>query len=263
MSDPRVSWPFPDPPRVAYVGDTHGNGWSMRRAICHAAEHDTRLIIQLGDFGIWPGTDGQKYLRKVTEVAERNDVTVAFIDGNHEDFPQLYSHPVSDDGLRWVTDRIVHIPRASRWEWHGQQYAALGGAVSVDKKGRKEGKTWWAEEAVTDDNLADLAAGGPCDILFTHDAPTGVDIPGIQHRVPPPQIPTWIDLADLEAAWNHRDRILEAVRTVEPHTLWHGHYHVRYSDTVHLHGMPHPLRIEGMSWDGDRLPAHVHIEALT
>lgn len=257
-----ITWPF-SPDRVAYAGDMHGNRWAMRRAIQHAADNDTRLIVQLGDFGIWPGTDGQKYLREVTRTAERYDVTVAFIDGNHEDFPQLHAHPVSDDGLRWVTDRIAHIPRGSRWEWHGQRYAALGGAVSVDKASRKEGKTWWPEEAISATDITTLTGGGPCDILLTHDAPTGVDIPGIEHRTYPDRPPTWLDPADLEAAWDHRDLLLDAVRAVQPTTLWHGHYHQRHSTTVRLPGMVHPLKVEGLSWDGDRLRAHVHLEQLT
>ena len=37
------------------------------------------------------------------------------------------------DGREQVTGRIWHLPRGHRWRWHGRDWLALGGAVSLDR----------------------------------------------------------------------------------------------------------------------------------
>jgi hypothetical protein len=48
-----------------------------------------RLALQLGDFGIWPGPDGRRYLDAVSAVLDLVKAQLWFADGNHEDFGQL------------------------------------------------------------------------------------------------------------------------------------------------------------------------------
>lgn len=60
----------------------------------------------------------------------------------------------------------------------GLVVGGLGGAFSVDYHHRTEGKDWWPNEEPTQEEAEKLVAGGPLDILITHDAPSGVPLKG-------------------------------------------------------------------------------------
>src|SRR5262245_22342917 len=81
------------PSRVLVAGDWHGNReWAINvlmRVPQLLAGEQRRLVLQLGDFGIWPGAEGRRYLGSVTAVLDRVDAELWFIDGNHEDFSEL------------------------------------------------------------------------------------------------------------------------------------------------------------------------------
>jgi Icc-related predicted phosphoesterase len=258
----RVSWPLPDPERILVAGDWHGNARAAAIVIDAAAHLDIPVIVQLGDFGLWPGQEGARYLSELEACASEAGVLIAWVDGNHEDFTQLAAIPVESDGLQWNSPHVVHIPRGSRWSWRKVRFAALGGATSLDRLQRTPGKSWWMEESVNDNDLAVLAAGGNCDVLLTHDCPTGVNIPGVKHRDYGAAVHSGWPLGELEIAWDHRDRLLEAVRSVKPRHLWHGHFHVRHSQVVALHDAA-PTRVEGLSWDGDALSTRVLVAQLS
>src|SRR5215469_15984888 len=81
------------PGRILVAGDWHGNlDWALyvvRRVPQLLAGEPTRLILHLGDFGIWPGASGVRYLRALGAALGQAQVQLGFIDGNHEDFDQL------------------------------------------------------------------------------------------------------------------------------------------------------------------------------
>lgn len=258
---PTVTWPFPEPDRIVIAGDWHGNARAAAIALDAAVAVGAPVIVQLGDFGLWPGYEGARYLTELNTLASDLGVLIAWVDGNHEDFTQLAATPVSEDGLQWQDSHIAHVPRGARWTWHGIRFAALGGATSLDRARRKLGTSWWIEESVNDNDLAVLAAGGDCDVLLTHDCPAGVDIPGIGHRDIAAAVRSGWPLAELERAWDHRDRMLEAVRSVRPTHLWHGHYHLRYSAAATLHDRG-DTQVEGLSWDGEALTQRIAVVDL-
>src|SRR5580693_4871136 len=81
------------PRRILVAGDWHGNeDWAvsvLRGVPGMLAGEPRRLILQLGDFGVWPDRAGQHYLARVAALLAEVDAELWFIDGNHEDFPQL------------------------------------------------------------------------------------------------------------------------------------------------------------------------------
>ena len=243
-----INWPVSDVRRIVVAGDWHGNGIAARNAFVAAYSLGADLVVQLGDFGMWPGEDGAAFLDEVESYAQRSGIPVAWLDGNHEDFDQLLALPVDPDtGLRMVREHVWHMPRGSAWEWQGVRFRVLGGATSLDRLSRWPGTSWWLQESVNDLDLEEVSAGGDCDVLLTHDCPTGVEIPGIHHR-------SYADarfwpVSELERAWDHRDRIAQAAKATKPRHLWHGHFHVRYSDEARLHqgGL---TSVEGLADDG-------------
>jgi Calcineurin-like phosphoesterase len=246
--------PVPAPGRVLVAGDWHGNTrWAqgvIRQAPHLLAGEDRKIILQLGDFGIWPGIPGGAYLADVAAALKESDTWLLFVDGNHEDFDQL--HATRD---QWVRDsgrpllspvplaggRIQWLPRGYRWTWHERTWLALGGGVSLDKAGRIEYYDWWPQEEITGEQERDVIAAGAADVMVTHECPGGVT-----HTFPPP--PPWWNLADLARSDAHRERMQRVVDAVRPSHLIHGHLHIGYQRTCDF-GFG-PVRVTGLDMDG-------------
>ena len=254
-----VTFPFPDPVRIAFAGDWHGNAACAGVAIEAASRHQAEVLVQLGDFGIWPGLAGEGYLAEVSRQAELAGMHLLVVDGNHEDFDRLESLPLDPDtGLRELAPHLWHLPRGSRWQWANLRFGALGGATSLDRPNRTPNRSWWPQEEITEDQAARMAESGELDILLTHDCPSGVQIPGIYHR-DPNGARNW-PMVELYRAWDHRDRLAEVCRTLRPTHLWHGHYHIQYVTTVPVFG---PLsRVRGLADDNSPVSSNMEIVTL-
>lgn len=225
--------PLADPDVITLAGDWHGDADFARRVIKRAPSggNGNRLLVQLGDFGVWPGPAGTRFLDEVAATLRQMDAVLLFVDGNHEDHPQLLGYPLRPDGLRVVRPRLYHLPRGFRWQWHGQRWMALGGAHSIDRPKRTEGVDWWPEEVLTAEQAAAAKAGGPVDYLVTHDCPAGISMPGI--RDPEPGQPKELyDELVIEA--RYRAQLRDVVVAVQPRRLFHGHYHVRHDARLPL-----------------------------
>ncbi|MDR2988438.1 MAG: metallophosphoesterase, partial [Nocardiopsaceae bacterium] len=76
------------PGRILVAGDWHGNRlWAVnviRRIPQLLNGEEPRIILHLGDFGIWPDDEGRRYLTTVSSVLAEQDAELWFVDGNHE-----------------------------------------------------------------------------------------------------------------------------------------------------------------------------------
>jgi hypothetical protein len=233
-----------DPGRILVAGDWHGNtAWALRvirQAPSLLAGEEQRIILVLGDLGIWPGPAGRAYLARLDAALAAARAELSFADGNHEDFTQLAELRPGPDGRAQVTDRIWHLPRGHRWTWHGRAWLALGGGVSLDKAVRTEGRDWWPQEEITAAQEAAAIAGGHADVLVSHDCPAGV-----VHTFPPPP-PFW-DLRDLARSDAHRERLQRAGDAVRPSYWIHGHLHIGYQRVCDLGWGP--VQVTGLDRD--------------
>jgi hypothetical protein len=178
------------------VGDLHGQVGQMDAIGREAARHQIDTIVQVGDFGLWPGKE-VSWFNHVEAAMSANGVNLLiWIDGNHENHSQLKwlaERQRDADGL--VTMRgqdgdgplVCYAPRGSRWVWSGVRFGTLGGAFSVDHSMRQAGQTWWpgagpGGEEPSQEEADRLITGGPLDVLFSHDAPTMVDLANISTR---------------------------------------------------------------------------------
>jgi len=226
--------PLADPGVVTVTGDWHGES-DFVEAVVRAApvgRAGRPVLLQLGDFGIWPGRSGARFLDRLEVVLHERDAIVLFVDGNHEDHPQLLAGPLRADGLRVVRPRVYHLPRGFRWTWHGLSWLALGGAHSIDWATRVAGTDWWpAQEALTVVDVGAAAAAGPVDILVSHDCPAGVSIPGIRDPAPgqPPELHRELVIESM-----HRLLLRSVVEWTQPDRVLHGHYHKRHDGTLTL-----------------------------
>ncbi len=212
------------------VGDIHGSVdfWSGMCGL--AADLGVDTIVQLGDFGFWPPlTRLERWVEAISEPLRHFGLKARALDGNHDWHPGVRRQfPIAANGLRPVTDVLDWADRGARWEWHGRRFAALGGAVSIDmdyrvapgdSQGRPE--SWWPTEAITGDEYDRLVAGGPCDVLLTHDAPLGH---GPNFAPLPLPLQARVDA--------NRRLVSDAVRATTPQLLVHGHLHARYQSGI-------------------------------
>jgi predicted phosphodiesterase len=101
--------------RILVVGDAHGNSAFMEKQIRRAGDRGISTLLQLGDFGVWPGRGGDTYLDAISAAAVLHDVDVRFIDGNHEDFFQLNGWLLEPErrtaeGFVQLRERLCWIP---------------------------------------------------------------------------------------------------------------------------------------------------------
>lgn len=232
------------PDRFAFAGDWHGNTNWANGCLLHLAAKGIDTVLHLGDFGIWPWTEGKKYLDSVEEMAARHDIRILFVDGNHEDFHQIEKVERDEDGLGLFRDHIIHLPRGFRWEWGGIRFGALGGATSVDRKWRTPGASWWPQEAITWQDAQRFVDGGPVDIVLTHDVPTGVKVPGITWER---GVANWGAEA-MQTAKEHQELLARALEPTKPKLVVHGHMHTRYSGIWKYDGGI--AKVEGLDCDG-------------
>ncbi|HXP19685.1 MAG TPA: metallophosphoesterase [Streptosporangiaceae bacterium] len=246
-NEPAAVAAYVPPGRILVAGDWHGNlDWALnvtRRVPQLLAGEQSRVILHLGDFGIWPGAEGQRYLTALGAMLRQVGAELWFIDGNHEDFRQLAE---IDGGYgpgerAIVRPNIYHLPRGLRWAWHGRTWLACGGGVSLDRAARTEGLDWWPQEEITPRQEAAVIAGGHADVLVSHDCPAGV-----AHAFGRP--PSWWSPADLARNEAHRERLRRIVDAVRPAHLMHGHLHRAYQRSCDFgYG---PVKVTGLAADG-------------
>jgi hypothetical protein len=170
----------------------------------------------------------------VKTARERFGTDVWFIDGNHEHFTKLNLDvraaqvaagvPEGNRDPVELTPGLVYLPRGSRITVAGRSVACVGGAASIDRADRIEGKSWFPEERINNVDIEAVAAGGHADILITHDAPSGWGIPGLPSDGPLEE--AW--RLELQTCEQHRERVREVLELVTPSVLIHGHYHTAY-----------------------------------
>jgi len=210
--------------RIAIAGDWHGDSAVAQQVIYRSANAGASALFQLGDFGLWPGPAGKRFLRAVESAAASAHINVYWLDGNHDDFDRLEARRRAGEPLTFFSEHVVHLARGTRWELGGVTFCAVGGATSLDRPTRTPHLSWWPQEELTGSQCHDITLGGRVDVLLTHDVAHEINVPGIQHRV---YTPTW-PARELERAWLHRERLGELTAALEPTHLFHGHFHLPY-----------------------------------
>lgn len=213
----------PEQPKFLIAGDWHGSFKQAEKVIRHAHEQGVDTIFHVGDFGIW--SNDKPFLNQMHFLLNQWEIEMYFIDGNHENFDMLYDKKVLEDGTRYVRDRITYIPRGYRWDWHGMTFLGLGGAVSIDKDFRVEGRSWWAQEALTDEDILTAQSGGPVDVMFTHDSPASAPNSITDDWQGQMRAMKYFGKENLAACTDHRKRLQEVTDVTTPRLLFHGHYH--------------------------------------
>ena len=232
--------------RFAVAGDWHGDLSIARAVVRTLKSEDVHLLLHVGDLAVrWPGPKKGRFDKRLGQLLDDADIEFLFIDGNHDNHKELRELKPLPDGTRRLSDRMSYLPRGTVIERHGVRIGGLGGAYSVDRRWRTEGKDVWADlEEPTPEEAERLIASARVDVLLTHDAPATFQ--GLEGFTLPPDI----------ASAAERTRVLleRTVEVLKPDLLFCGHWHQRRSQEL-LWGdgtltAAHVLAHEG-SWGGN------------
>lgn len=200
--------------RILIAGDWHGNHQWAKKIIEVAQAEDINKIIQVGDFGIWPGAEGEEYLDILSRALVKRNVELYFVPGNHEDYNQIdewcATLPQNEDGHIEVRPNLFYAGKVNAWTWEGKRFASVGGAVSIDKKRRKLNESWWKQETLSSQEELAAINLGKVDYLFTHDCP---------------HIHPFVGLKDDIESEIHRYTMTKIGRALQPKFWFHGHMH--------------------------------------
>jgi Icc-related predicted phosphoesterase len=152
---------------ILLLGDIHGAYGFLDRALVEAERRGVTALIQVGDFGLFPGNEQKFY-----QICQ-HDIPTYFIDGNHDDCTRWMQYDTVSKVFG--NSNLYYVPRGSVLEIDGRTIAFMGGAASIDKGWRlADGIHWDENEEVTQENVNTLlknAEGKNIDMFLTHCPP--------------------------------------------------------------------------------------------
>lgn len=165
---------------IYITGDTHGeqNRILQIQNEYHLTNGDTLIIC--GDFGFLFHDDKQE--NAFLDDLENLPFTICFCDGNHENFPAIYSYPVEEwngGKVHKIRKNIFHLMRGQIFEIENKSFFVMGGAYSIDKYMRLENVSWWKEELPSNEEYKEASDNlkkhnFKVNYVITHTAPTEI-----------------------------------------------------------------------------------------
>lgn len=215
--------------KIKITGDTHGEQRRMLDYIdAHKRSPDFDMLLVCGDFGyIFRGDRGENSFLNYIEKEAGFDIV--FVDGNHSNFPKIYSYPIEkwNGGLvHTIRKNIRHLMRGQIYTIGSKTFFTFGGGYSIDKKWRLDyekthnKKIWWEEEFPTQEEI-DFAFRNleehnwEVDYIITHSAPTNI-LPLVSEFF----------ISNAKADIDIVNSTLEKIRQKTTFDHWYfGHYH--------------------------------------
>ncbi len=161
---------------VYITGDTHGEHARFISAPINTLTAADTLII-CGDFGyIFKDTPAEQAF---LDTLAQQPYTICFVDGNHENFPAIFSYPQElwqGGQVHRIRNNLLHLMRGQVFEIEGNRFFTMGGAYSIDRATRQENYSYWQQEIPNNDDYRaatkNLAAhNNSVDYVLTHTAP--------------------------------------------------------------------------------------------
>lgn len=154
--------------RLLFLGDIHGKFSIIEKCI---GQYDLKNsdIIQLGDFGIGFNEKSEmKILSDLDIYLSYKDIVIYVVRGNHDD-PKFFNSNITNfNNIKFVADYSV-------LDIGGKNILFLGGAVSIDRKIRVKGVSWFEGEQLPFD-IDKINSIRGVDIVVSH---TSYDYSGI------------------------------------------------------------------------------------
>lgn len=146
---------------VLICGDLHGEWDALFRKL-ESLKLENCILIGVGDLGIgFKSPDKQhKEIEFVNNRFKKRNIQFKGCRGNHDDQGYfLGSVKLSNFEL---------LPDYTYREFNGEKFLFVGGAVSVDRRGRVPNMSWWEDEAM----VLKPELVKKVDVLITHSCPS-------------------------------------------------------------------------------------------
>jgi len=149
---------------LLFLGDNHGN-WNDLFSLLHHKNIQDCSLIHLGDDGVGFHRSAEKETELCVSLNERfqeKQIRFFSLRGNHCD-PKYFEDP--------ERIRLSHFELLADYtlaQWGNKTLQFIGGAISVDRKGRVPGHSYWPQEGIR--FLPEKCK--KVDILVTHSCPT-------------------------------------------------------------------------------------------
>lgn len=211
--------------RIILTGDIHGDPMRLYPLSGKGLTKDD-IVIVLGDFGlIW---NDKERTKKVLELLGELNFTLAFVDGNHENFDlieQMEETIFWNDGVAGLLPGgVIHLYRGQIYKINNKVIGVCGGANSVDKDWREPKISWWEQEEITHKdvetfriNLNDKYSEEKqkIDLMLSHDCPASL--------VPLVALYSGVNGAAISNSQRQLEKILNLV---EIDKWYFGHWHI-------------------------------------
>lgn len=128
--------------QIILIGDIHGEFSRLNYDIKRYC-HQNAYLIQVGDtgFGFKHPNEEKFLLKPLQETLQNNNLHLYMIRGNHcnPSYFKKENHP-------YGYENITLLPDYSELDLLGKSILLVGGAVSVDRRFRVEGRSYWSDE---------------------------------------------------------------------------------------------------------------------
>lgn len=176
---------------IFYAGDCHGRLDAIKKINQEALDVGVTTVIQVGDFGVLFEKDCKVAQWFNDREAGPNWLTCG---GNHDNWDAWLKQPQFDffgTTVHMLAIGCFYVPRGEVIRLFGKRFLFFGGAESIDRHHRVEGKDWWSQETPDSAEFYEfydsMEAEKP-DIIITHDAPSRVPVrKRLRNAAPTPQ----------------------------------------------------------------------------
>ena len=125
---------------IYITGDTHSDVRKLKGKEFEPGVPLTSddIVIICGDFGLVWSTRESKQEKYWLDWLESKEITVCFVDGNHENFQRLYNYPVEEwmgGKVHFIRKNVIHLMRGQIFTIEGNTFFTMGGASCHDIQG--------------------------------------------------------------------------------------------------------------------------------
>ena len=222
---------------ILFLGDHHG-AWTQLLGIIEYKKISDCYLISVGDSGIGfiDNTNQIKTINYLNDEFKNKNIIFMSCRGNHDN-PYYYNaeNKISLSNFELIEDYSVY-------QYNSKLIQFIGGAISIDRTGRKEGVSYWKDEKL----VFDKDKCQKVDILVTHTAPSWCFPQQFNEMVY-----GWAkeDAYLLEDLTDERAVMNEIFKLCKPSLHLYGHFHT--SVTERINGCVHKLLDINEIWSMD------------
>ena len=174
---------------IYITGDTHGDKdrFCEQNMPGESSWTNEDYLIICGDFGFIgmnknrfrTDEEARNAADKILDELEKRPYTILWVDGNHENFKELYGYGVeiwNGGKVHRIRKNILHLMRGQAFTIEGKKFFTMGGAYSIDRYMRKLDFSYWQEELPGKEEYTEaintlMQNGMEFDYIITHTAP--------------------------------------------------------------------------------------------